>query len=133
MVNLTDRELKLHAAAVELVADACSMSAEQITSRRRFRAYVQARAVCIYLLTRIGGISLMKVGQLFSGKDHSTVIHARDFIEDCIELNGFGKPYEPYIARIVNQVQPLFIERMDAIDGEPYYDSPKFYATAGYL
>jgi hypothetical protein len=133
MLSLTDRELKLHAAAVELVAEVMAIPVEAIMSRRRFTPQVEARAVCMYLLTRIAGITLKKVGSMFGHKDHTTVIHGRNFIETCIQLNGYGRPYEPEIARVINIVQPAFIDRMGAIDGEAYFEWPKYHQTAGYI
>jgi hypothetical protein len=133
VLSLTERELKLHAAAVELVADVMAIPVEAIMSRRRFAPQVEARAVCMYLLTRVAGITLKKVGAMFAHKDHSTVIHGRNFIETCIQLNGYGRPYEPEIARVINIVQPAFIDRMGAIDGEAYYEWPKHHQTAGYI
>jgi chromosomal replication initiator protein len=133
MMNLTDRELKLREAAVDLVSEVMAIPSEAIMSRRRFAPQVEARAVCMYLLTRIAGITLKNVGSMFGHKDHSTVIHGRNFIETCIQLNGYGRPYEPEIARVINIVQPAFIDRMGAIDGEAYYEWPKHNQTAGYL
>jgi chromosomal replication initiator protein len=133
MVSLTERELKLREAAVHLVSEAMAIPVEAIMSRRRFAPQVEARAVCMYLLTRIAGITLKKVGAMFGHKDHTTVIHGRNFIETCIQLNGYGRPYEPEIARLINIVQPAFIDRMGAIDGEAYYEWPKHNQTAGYI
>lgn len=129
----SEYQRKLGAIAIELLCEACELAPEELLAKRRHQELVQARAVAMYLLSRKAGIPLTKVGAIFGGKDHSTVIHACRLIDDSIALNGYGRPYEPRIARILSRVEPQFLDRMRAIEGEAYYECPQHHLTAGYI
>jgi chromosomal replication initiator protein len=68
--------------AVELVYD---VPYSLMNTKTRKREIVEARQVAMYYLYKlINGISLKSVGELFGGRDHSTVIHARQTVEDLM-------------------------------------------------
>lgn len=50
----------------------------QLTSHSRVHDLVRARQAAMYLLLRHTHFNLPQVGALFGGRDHTTVIHARD-------------------------------------------------------
>jgi chromosomal replication initiator protein len=59
-----------------LVAERFGVTLEQITGRRRTQGVVLPRQVAMYLLRQLTELSLVEIGQLFGGRDHSTVIYA---------------------------------------------------------
>jgi len=52
------------------------ISAQEIKSRRRPQKISLPRQIAMYLCRELTDCSLLKIGEAFGGKDHSTVIHA---------------------------------------------------------
>ena len=44
--------------------------------------------IAIYLITDMLTIPLVSIGQLFGGRDHTTIIHARDKISSQLQENN---------------------------------------------
>jgi chromosomal replication initiator protein len=42
----------------------------------------------MYLMTELLSIPLMTIGQAMGGRDHTTVIHARDKVSELIKTNS---------------------------------------------
>ena len=63
---------------------------ENILSKRRFRSIVEARAMCYAWLREHTELSLLEIGSLFGGKDHSTVINGLKLDE---HLRDWSKGY----------------------------------------
>ena len=64
-----------------------------LLSKRRFRGIVEARAMCYAWFREHTELSLLEIGSLFGGKDHSTVInglkldeHLRDWSKDYAQM-----------------------------------------------
>jgi chromosomal replication initiator protein len=55
-----------------------------MTAKKKTAAIALARQVAMYLARRHTSISLKAIGDAFGGRDHSTVIHACDLIEEKI-------------------------------------------------
>jgi chromosomal replication initiator protein len=49
---------------------------DDLRSQNRSRPIVQARQIAMYLVRELTDLSLPKVGALFGGRDHTTVLHA---------------------------------------------------------
>jgi chromosomal replication initiator protein len=67
--------------AVELVYD---VPYSLMNTKTRKREIVEARQVAMYYLKSLTIMTLREVGELFGGRDHSTVIHARQTVEDLM-------------------------------------------------
>lgn len=57
-----------------------------LVGRKRNKEIVEPRQVCIYLMWSQLAIPLATIGQVF-GRDHTTIIHARDKIMELIKTN----------------------------------------------
>lgn len=57
---------------------------ELLISSNRRRKYCDARFICYYVIRENTPLSLQSIGAMFSGRDHSTIIHG---IRKCIELS----------------------------------------------
>ncbi|MDE7454466.1 MAG: chromosomal replication initiator protein DnaA [Clostridia bacterium] len=72
-----------------IVAATCDyfrITHDAIVGKKRNKEVVVPRQICVYLICDILGQSmpLMSIGEYFGGRDHTTVIHARDKIsEEC--------------------------------------------------
>lgn len=65
-----------------VVAERFQMSPDQLIGKRRDRQVAQARHVAMHLTRELTGASLLGIGQLYGGRDHSTVAHACDRIRN---------------------------------------------------
>ncbi len=53
-----------------------SVTIEDLTGQSRTRTLVTARQVAMYLCRELTDLSLPKIGEMFGGRDHTTVMHA---------------------------------------------------------
>ena len=63
-------------------ADYFSITIDQLCSPDRSRVLVNARQIAMYLCRELTELSLPKIGQLFGGRDHTTVMHANRKIRE---------------------------------------------------
>ncbi len=61
------------------------ISTDEFKSRKRTKDVAFARQVAMYLCCHLTDLSLPKIGDEFGGRDHTTVIHARDKITRDID------------------------------------------------
>ncbi len=64
------------------VADYFRVSQDALRGKSRKKEIAYARMIAMYLMTELTEHSLKAIGGLFGGRDHSTVIHARDTIAE---------------------------------------------------
>jgi chromosomal replication initiator protein len=64
------------------VAAEWGTSVDGLTSKRRTKDLTVPRQVAMYLIRELLDLSLVEVGNLFGGRDHSTVIHAVNKVEE---------------------------------------------------
>ena len=67
------------------VADAYGVSVDALTSRRRTKEVTVPRQVAMYLMRELLDIPLTQIGDFFGGRDHSTVIHSINKIEQQMD------------------------------------------------
>lgn len=68
----------------ELVADFYNVTIADLKSKSRKREVVHPRQVAMYLAKEMTELSLKSIGYHFGGRDHSTVIHAIQQVNDLI-------------------------------------------------
>lgn len=61
-----------------MTAAAFGFSPEDMQSPSRRQPLVLSRQIAMYLCRELTDLSLPKIGKLFGGRDHTTVIHAVD-------------------------------------------------------
>lgn len=64
------------------VADYFKVSVEDLKSKRRTQNIVFPRMIAMYLIRKFTDYSLQSIGDTFGSRDHTTVIHAVERIED---------------------------------------------------
>jgi chromosomal replication initiator protein len=68
----------------EVVADYFKIKVSDMKAKKRSRSIVFPRQIAMYLCRELTELSLPKIGEEFGGRDHSTVIHAYDKIQNEI-------------------------------------------------
>lgn len=83
---IEEKRSHLHAEdVVKSVCDYYHIKATQLKGPKRDASLVKARQVCMYLLKNEMGMTLAEIGNLLGGRDHTTIIHGVDKIEDLVE------------------------------------------------
>lgn len=67
-----------------MVASEMDVSYENLASKSRTKDIALARQISMYLSREITNVSLLKIGENFGNRDHSTVMHAIDKIKQLI-------------------------------------------------
>lgn len=80
-INLTIEELQ------RIVCEYFGIPEDLVRAKTRKREVVQARQVAMYFCKQLTQHSLKTIGLHFGGRDHSTVIHANQSVENQIETN----------------------------------------------
>ena len=64
-----------------------NVSRDDLTGKRKTKEIVEPRQIAMYLILEFLSLPLMSVGQIFGGRDYTTVIHARDKISDKLRTD----------------------------------------------
>jgi len=89
----------------QLVARRWRVREDALASKRRTKDVTVPRQVAMYLIKETLGISLVRIGELFGGRDHSTVIHSIRRVEEEMERDpAFRQQVE---AALAEARQPL--------------------------
>ncbi|QQY79763.1 chromosomal replication initiator protein DnaA [Keratinibaculum paraultunense] len=85
----------------DIVAKEYNIKIEDFNSKKRTRAIAHPRQIAMYLTRELTDLSLPKIGDEFGGRDHTTVMHAYDKIEENIkESNEFKNKIDNIIKKI---------------------------------
>jgi chromosomal replication initiator protein len=87
LVNDT-RETRLNSKQiVQAVAEYYQISLDAMCGKQRDKHIVMPRQIAMYLIRQETEASLLEIGQLFGGRDHSTVLHACEKIDREVNIN----------------------------------------------
>jgi chromosomal replication initiator protein len=67
------------------VAEAWGVTPDALQSKKRTKELTVPRQVAMYLIKEMFDLSLVDIGKLFGGRDHSTVIHSVDRVAAMLE------------------------------------------------
>ena len=71
----------------EIVADEFNIPSDLLRSKTRKRDIAEPRQIAMYLSTEYSKLTLKAIGLQFGGRDHTTVIHAREKISEKMKVN----------------------------------------------
>ncbi|MDX1437833.1 MAG: helix-turn-helix domain-containing protein, partial [Anaerolineales bacterium] len=70
---------------IEAVSEVFEVSEESLLGRSRARKVALPRQIAMYLLRKEAHISLPQIGEQLGGRDHTTIMHGCDKINDLLE------------------------------------------------
>ena len=74
---------------VKSTCDYFKVGKADLVGKKKNKEIVVPRQICIYLICDILGqsVPLVSIGEYFGGRDHTTVMHARDKISEDVKNN----------------------------------------------
>lgn len=71
---------------INTVCSFYNIKTTQLRGDKRDAIFVKPRHICMFLLKEDVGLSLVEIGNLLGGRDHTTVMHGIDKIRDTMEV-----------------------------------------------
>jgi chromosomal replication initiator protein len=97
MITINDIQTK--------VGEFYGLRLEDFKARKRTKAVAYPRQIAMYLSRELTDYSLPKIGEAFGGRDHTTVIHAHEKINQQLKLDqDLGKIIQNLIEKIKNHM-----------------------------
>lgn len=72
---------------INCVCNFYKVNKADILSKKKNKEFVEPRQICIYLITDMMSLPLVTIGQKMGGRDHATVIYARDKVIEEMKNN----------------------------------------------
>lgn len=76
---------------IQTVCNFFKVSKEDLLGKKKHKGIVVPRQICMYLITDMLNIPLHTIGVILGGRDHSTIVYARDKISQQIKVNPHTK------------------------------------------
>jgi len=76
---------------IEIIAEFFNLTKEDILNEKRTKNVALARQIVMYFLRHYLNLPLKQIGKILGGKDHSTVIHGIEKVEELIEKDEIFK------------------------------------------
>ena len=92
------------AGIIETVCNFYNVRKEDVLGRKKNKELVEPRQICIYLINDLMSLPLVTIGQAMGGRDHTTVIHARNKITELMAT-------DPRIATEVNDLKNMILKK----------------------
>jgi len=87
------------------------ISTGEIEACLRKREITFPRHCAMYFTERLTGLSLKSIGSLYGGRDHSTVIYARDLLNDLLDT-------DKEVRRKIAEIEKLIKEHINPVTDE---------------
>lgn len=87
----------------KIISAVCSrfnVEKDLVISKKRDKDLVEARQICIYVMTEMMDLPLTKIGAIMGGRDHTTIMHARDKIAEKVAKN-------PRLKILIDEIKSL--------------------------
>lgn len=72
----------------KIVADEFQISVSDLTGKKRDKKYVAPRQIAFYIAREMTEYSLTELGREFGDRNHSTVMHSCDVVEDLLKTDA---------------------------------------------
>lgn len=87
---------------ISVVSDYFRIPTADIVGKKKNKEIVEARMIAIYLVYDLLNLPLINIGQIFGGRDHTTIIYSRDKILASLGANGKNDKYIKDIKAMLN-------------------------------
>ena len=88
LIDVGDSKSKVSVQKIlNVVASYYNLSVSQITGKIKTGQIVNARHVSIYLIRNILDIPLKQIGEVFSNRDHTTIMHSLNKVEEMLKTD----------------------------------------------
>ncbi|MCC7145735.1 MAG: chromosomal replication initiator protein DnaA [Phycisphaeraceae bacterium] len=88
---------------IDVVTEFYNVKLSDLQSKRRHKSITLPRQVCMWLARKRTRFSLQEIGGYFGGRDHTTVMHSIDIIEERMGADSnFGKQIEQLDGRLTS-------------------------------
>ena len=88
----------------KVVCDYFNITKDDLLSKTRKRQIVQARQIAMYMSRNLINCSLSTIGSEIGGKDHATVLHACNTVNDLMTTD---KSFRQYVTDIEKMLVPV--------------------------
>jgi chromosomal replication initiator protein len=104
VLDAAARRTELTAAFIrERIAESFSVSVEALCSKKRTKDLTVPRQIAMFLIRELLDVPLVEIGRLFGGRDHSTVIHAINKVQEDVAADAvFGARLQALRADLTN-------------------------------
>jgi chromosomal replication initiator protein len=86
LINVSDAHSKVNEQKIlNVVSNYFNISVNQMTGKLKTGQIANARHVAIYLMRNLLNISLKQIGELFSNRDHTTIMHSVSKVEELLK------------------------------------------------
>ena len=89
---------------IKTTCDYFGVAVADVIGKKKNKELVEPRQICVYLMTELMNIPLVSIGQALGGRDHTTVIYARNKIAELIKTS-------PKLAMQVNDLKNLILKK----------------------
>lgn len=72
---------------IKAVSEYYRIPASEIIGKKKTKDVAEARMIAIYLVYNILNLPLFNIGQIFGGRDHTTIMYSRDKITSLLSTN----------------------------------------------
>lgn len=79
------------------------VSKDDIVGKKKNKEIVEPRQLCAYLMNDMLNIPLDAIGKILGGRDHTTIMHARDKISTQVKIN-------PHVRTLVNDIKSQLLQ-----------------------
>jgi chromosomal replication initiator protein len=87
----------------KIVAEYFGVSVGDLSSKKRPKSLVFPRHIAMYITQQITELSTTEIGQEFGGKDHTTIMNARERIENKMKLDSTLDPTIQYLIKTIKE------------------------------
>jgi chromosomal replication initiator protein len=87
IIKTSSKEVTIDAIQ-KMVCDYYAITYDKLQAKTRKREIVQARQISMYLAKKFTKNSLKTIGEWFGGRDHTTVIHSCQTVNDLMDTDG---------------------------------------------
>ncbi len=86
----------------DIVCDYFEVPKNKVREKNRKKEVVQARQIAMYLSKKLTNSSLKTIGLHFGGRDHTTVIHACNTVEETIKID---EKFKEVVTTLKNRIE----------------------------